>query len=160
MQTLRLNHGTTDSHPTEEDTKASIQKVDRDNELHTCAESDHRMLPIVKCEKRSRTTCSRFHRLHSESNLACGGWAVGQHTLFACSLSTRCQKKKTHSLTLLLQNHLGHLSSLLLDLWHIHDLLSRVVTTANMCTSIRAVACRLYERCRRPHQQQSPRFLP
>ena len=42
-----------------------------------------------------------------------------QHTLFACStqpLSTRCQKKKkkTHSLTLLLQNHLDHLNIMLL----------------------------------------------
>ena len=27
----------------------------------------------MKCENRSRTTCSRFHRLHSESTLACGG---------------------------------------------------------------------------------------
>ena len=26
----------------------------------------------VKCENKSRTTCSRFHRLHSESTLACG----------------------------------------------------------------------------------------
>ena len=58
------------------------------------------------------------------------------------------KKKKTHLLTLLLQNHLVHLNILLLDLWHIHDLLSRVVTKANMCTSTRAVACRLYERCR------------
>ena len=36
-QTLRLNRGTTDSHPTEEDTKASFQKVDRVNEhSHMC----------------------------------------------------------------------------------------------------------------------------
>ena len=47
-------------------------------------------------------------------------WAVGQHTLFACSpqhLHTRSQKKKkkTHSLTLLLQNHLDHLNILPLE---------------------------------------------
>ena len=47
----------------------------------------------------------------------------------------------THLLTLLLQNHLENLHIVLQDLWHIHDLLSRVVTTVNMCTSIRAVAC-------------------
>ena len=31
----------------------------------------------MKCENRSRTTCSRFHRLHSESNLACRGGLRG-----------------------------------------------------------------------------------
>ena len=52
-------------------------------------------------------------------------------------LPTRCQKKKqTHSLALLLQNHLDHFNTLLPDLWHrnIHDLLY-------LCTSTRAVAC-------------------
>ena len=107
-------------------------------------------------ENGSRTTCSGFHRLHSESKIACGGglwgstlfacspqppshtlskyantrvwrWTVGQHTLFACSpqpLSTRCQKKKKDSLTLLPQNHLDHFNNLHLDLWyrkmHVH----------------------------------------
>ena len=44
-------------------------------------------------------------------------------------------KEKTHSLTLLPQNHLDHFNNLLLDLWYrnIHDL-------PNLCTSTRAVA--------------------
>ena len=102
---------------------------------HTCAESDHRISPNVKCENKSRTTCSRFHRLHSESNLACGGRLLGQHVRNAlptarqpsrvgedsgAARSSRAahspaltKKKKTHSLTLLLQNHLDHLNILL-----------------------------------------------
>ena len=69
-------------------------------------------------------------------------WAVRQHTLFECSpqppshtlskfscgsgCPTRSEKKKkkTHSLTLLLQNHLDHFNNLLLDPWyrkmHVH----------------------------------------
>ena len=105
-----------------------IKSIETTN-THTCADCDHRMLPIVKCEIRSRTTCSRFHSLHSESNLACGGglWSSTRSLRAAHSpLSTRCQKKKTHSLTLILQNHLYHLNILHLVLWHIHVLLSRV----------------------------------
>ena len=49
--------------------------------------------------------------------------------------NTAFKSKKTHSLTLLLQNHLDHFHTLLQDLWYrnIHDLL-------NLCTSTRAVA--------------------
>ena len=49
--------------------------------------------------------------------------------------NTAFKSKKTHSLTLFLQNHLDHFNTLLQDLWYrnIHDLL-------NLCTSIRAVA--------------------
>ena len=49
--------------------------------------------------------------------------------------NTAFKIKKTHSLTLLLQNHLDHFNTLLQDLWYrnIHDLL-------NLCTSTRAVA--------------------
>ena len=73
VQTLRLNHGTTDSHPTEEHSEKHLfRKSIESTKTHTCAESALRLLPNVKCENRSRTTCSRFHRLHSESNLACG----------------------------------------------------------------------------------------
>ena len=63
------------------------------------------ILPVLMCENRSKTTCSRFHRLHSESNLACGSGL--SHTL----------SKEKNSLTLLLQNHLDHFNNLLLDLW-------------------------------------------
>ena len=68
------------------------------------------------------------------------GWAVEQHTLFACSLQppshTLSKEKKKDSLTLLPQNHLDHFNNLLLDLWYwtIHDLLP------DKCTSTRAVA--------------------
>ena len=84
------------------------------------------------------------------------GWAVGQHTLFACSpqppshtlskyansrvwewaVPHAVKRKKKDSLTLLPQNHLDHFNNLLLDLWYrtIHDLLP------DKCTSTRAVA--------------------
>ena len=106
-------------------------------------------------ENGSRTTCSGFHRLHSESNLACGGGLWGS-TLFACSpqppshtlskyansrvwewaVPHAVKRKKKDSLTLLPQNHLDHFNNLLLDLWYrtIHDLLP------DKCTSTRAVA--------------------
>ena len=82
----------------------------------------------MKCENRSRTTCSRFHRLHSESTLACGSGLWG-NTCGTCRPQppshTLSKEKKTHSLTLLLQNHQDHLNNLLRDLrhWHIHNLL-------------------------------------
>ena len=38
---------------------------------------NHWILPVLMCENWSRTTCSRFHRLHSESTLACGGGLWG-----------------------------------------------------------------------------------
>ena len=50
------------------------------------------------CENKSRTTCSRFHRLHSESNLACGGglWGSTRSSRAAHSpLPTRCQNTPT-----------------------------------------------------------------
>ena len=80
-------------------------------------------------------------RIHQHSRV---GETVGQHTLPmqpTAPCSTCSQKKKTHLLTLLLQNHLDHFNILLQDLWHINDLLSRVDTTVNMYTSTRAVAC-------------------
>ena len=50
--------------------------------------------------------------------------------------NTAFKSKKTHPLTLLLQNHLDHFNTLLPDLWYrtIHDLLP------DKCTSTRAVA--------------------
>ena len=68
------------------------------------------------CENKSRTTCSRFHRLHSESNLACGSglWGSTRSLRAAHSPSPHAVKRKKHSLTLLLQNHLDHLNILLL----------------------------------------------
>ena len=100
---------------------------------HTCAESDHRMLPIVKCENRSRTTCYRFHRLHSESNPRVGDCGAA-HAL--CVQPTApfphaLKSKKTHSLTLLLQNHLDHVNILLQGLWARPPVLSLVPLQAN-----------------------------
>ena len=65
-------------------------------------------------------------------------WAVGQHVWNVpptAPFPHAVKRKKTQSLTLLLQNHLGHFNTLLPDLWYrnIHDLL-------NLCTSTRAVA--------------------
>ena len=57
--------------------------------------NNHWILPVSMCEKRSRTTCSRFHRLHSESTLACGrdcGAARSSRAAHS-SLSTRSQKE-------------------------------------------------------------------
>ena len=105
-------------------------------------------------ENGSTTTCSGFHRLHLRITPRVWGWAVGQHTLFACSpqppshtLSKYANSrvwewavphavKRKDSLTLLPQNHLDHFNNLLLDLWYrtIHDLLP------DKCTSTRAVA--------------------
>ena len=63
-------------------------------------------MPTVKCENRSRTTCSRFHRLHSESTLACGGGLWG-NTCGTCRPQppshTLSKEKKTHSLSKSLQ---------------------------------------------------------
>ena len=55
-------------------------------------------------------------------------WAVGQHVWNVpptASFPHAVKRKKTNSLTLLLQNHLDHLNNLLRDLrhWHIHNLL-------------------------------------
>ena len=52
------------------------------------------ILPVLMCENRSRTTCSRFDRLHSESNLTCGCglWGSTRSSRAAHSpLPTRCQ---------------------------------------------------------------------
>ena len=52
------------------------------------------ILPVFMCENRSRRTCSGFHRLHSESNLACvcGLWGSKRSSRAAYSpFPTRCQ---------------------------------------------------------------------
>ena len=72
-----------------------VEEKGNSQRTYTCAESDHRILPDVKCENRSRTTCSRFHRMHSESNLACGRDCAARSSRAAHSpLTTRSQKKK------------------------------------------------------------------
>ena len=113
--------------------KASVQKSIETTNTHTCAESDHCMLPIVKCENWSRTTCYRFHRLHSESNPRVGdcGEAHALCVQPTAPFPHALKSKKTHSLTLLLQNHLDHVNILLQGLWARPPVLSLVPLQAN-----------------------------
>ena len=114
------------------------------------------------CEKRSRTTCSGSIALpaqptapfpHADHLNILLLRVVGTSTravarAFASepqpskntgqkllNNNTAFKSGKTHSLTLLLQNHHNHFNALLQDLWYpnINDLL-------NLCTSTRAVA--------------------
>ena len=73
-----------------------------------------------------------FHTLSKYANPRVWVRTVGQHALPVQPTAPSphaLKKKKTHSLTLLLQNHLDHFNILLQDLWHwhVHDLLTRVV---------------------------------
>ena len=96
--------------------KASFQRESIEStNTHTCAESDHRISPNVKCEK-FENNMFQIPSLALKIKPRVWWWAVEQHTLFACSTQPlhTLSKEKTHSLTLLLQNHLDHLNILLL----------------------------------------------